>query len=71
MKENFISAKQDFDNYLKTNLVWKTKVNVQDSIIAKESQIDELLKESNDRITHTNHYDNDQDESLSDRKSVV
>ena len=39
MKENFISAKQDFDNYLKTNLVGKTKLNVQDSITAKESQI--------------------------------
>ena len=24
-----------------------------------------MLKESNDRITHTNHYDNDQNESLS------
>ena len=71
MKENFISAKQDLDNYLKTNLVGKTKVNVQDSITAKESQIDELLIESNDGITHTNHYDNDQNEALSHKDETL
>ena len=71
VKENFISAKQDFDNYLKTNLVGKSKVNVQDSITAKESQKDELLIESNDRITHTNHYDNDQNESLSHKDETL
>ena len=58
-------------NYLKTNLVGETKVNVQDSITAKESQIDELLKESNDRITHTNHYDNDQNEALSHKDETL
>ena len=67
MKETFISDKQDFDNYLKTNLVGKTKVNVQDSITAKESQINELLKDSYDRaqITHKDHYDNNRNELLS------
>ena len=63
--------KQNFDNYLKTNLVGKTKVNVQDSVTAKESQIDELLKDSNDRVTHKDHYDNDQSESLSHKDEKI
>ena len=37
MKQNLISAKQDFDKYLQSNLVGKTKTRFQDSITAKES----------------------------------
>ena len=51
----------------------KTTVNVQDSIIAKESQINELLKDSNDRvqITHKDHYDNNKNESLSHKDETL
>ena len=58
MKQNFISAKQDFDNYLQTNLTGKPKAT-QDSITAKESQIKEILKDSNDKMHLTNHEKND------------
>ena len=66
-QNDFFSANQDFYNYLKTNLVGKTKSNVQDSITAKESQINKLLKDSNDKahITYKDNYDDDQNESLS------
>ena len=53
MKQNFITAKQDFDKYLQTNLSGKPKGN-QDSITAKESQIKEILKKSNDKMYQTN-----------------
>ena len=45
----------------------KPKLNVQDSITAKESQINNLLKDSNDRVhtTYKDHYDNNQNELLS------
>ena len=73
MKENFISAKQDFDNYLKTNLVGKIKSNSQDSITAKESQINELLKDSNDKAhnTYNDNYDNEQNETLPEQNNKL
>ena len=42
-------AKLDFDAYLKTNLTGKTKTLSLDSITAKESQIIELLKDSENK----------------------
>ena len=64
MKQNCISAKQDFDKYLQTNLSGKPKTSTQDSITAKESQIKEILKESNDKVNVKNqeHSNNVQDE---------
>ena len=60
MKKNFLLAKQDFDTYLKTNLTGKTKATSLDSITAKESQIIELLRDSDDR--HTSFKDDHQDD---------
>ena len=51
MKRNFILAKQDFDAYLKTNLTGTTKATPLDSITAKESQIIELLRDSDNKAT--------------------
>ena len=49
MKQNIISAKQDFDKCPQTNLSGKPKTSTHDSNTAKESQIKEILKESNDQ----------------------
>ena len=54
MKQNFISAKKDFDKYIQTNLSGKPKTSTHDSITAKESQIKEILKESNETVNLTN-----------------
>ena len=51
MKINFLLAKQDFDTYLKANLTGKTKATSLDSITAKESQIIELLRDSDNKAT--------------------
>ena len=54
MKQNLISAKQDFDKYLHKNLSGTPKTSTHDSITAKESQIKEILKESNETVNLTN-----------------
>ena len=59
MKQNLISAKQDFDKYLQTNLSGKPKTSTHDSITAKESQIKEILKESNETVNLTNQEQSD------------
>ena len=73
MKQNLISAKQDFDKYLQTNLAGKPKTSTQDSITAKESQIKEILKESNDKVNLTNQEqsDNIKDEVLSNNINIL
>ena len=43
MKRKFITAKADFDKYVKQNLINSKKTMEKDSIIAKESQIRDLL----------------------------
>ena len=55
-------AKLDFDAYLKTNLTGKTKTLSLDSIMAKESQIIELLKDSENKNTS---FKDDHQENLS------
>ena len=49
MKRNFITAKADFDKYVKLNL--KSNKNTdKDSITAKESQVKELITDSQNKI---------------------
>ena len=63
MKQNLISAKQDFDKYLHKNLSGKPKTSTHDSVTAKESQIKEILKESNETV---NLPDQEQSNSIQD-----
>ena len=58
MKKNFITAKADSDKYVKINLQ-PTKSIEKDSITAKESQIKDLLTESNDNNTSENNIHTD------------
>ena len=45
-KINFVTAKADFDKYVKKNLINSKKTLEKDSITAKESQIRDLLMDS-------------------------
>ena len=49
MKKNFMSVKHDFDKYLKSNITGKQEENYEESITAKESQLREILKISDQR----------------------
>ena len=51
MKENFVTAKADFDKYVKQNLINPKKNMEKDSITAKESQIRDLLLDSQEKST--------------------
>ena len=49
MKKNFVTAKADFDKYVKQNLIKPKKTMEKDSIAAKESQIRDLLMVSQEK----------------------
>ena len=73
MRQNLISAKQDFDKYLQTNLSGKPKTSTHDSITVKESQIKEILKESNETVNLTSQEQSDsvQDEVPSHNNNTL
>ena len=48
MKKNFICSKNDFDNYLKSNLIGRHKPCPPDSVTTKKSDVEELLKDTNE-----------------------